>query len=109
MDVLLQAGKQLVLLSFVAPAINNSSPGTCAEGKNGTWQKNCDRDKDAMETSSKGCRSHGENKVPIYPDLPWRRPLPLPQIHRASKAGINSSAQPRRGGGGKQHRVVERK
>lgn len=89
MDVLLQAGKQLVLLSFVAPAINNSSPGTCGEGKNGTWQKNCDRDKDAMETSSKGCRSHGENKVPIYPDLPWRRPSPFPKsTERARQESI---------------------
>lgn len=49
-DVLLQAGKQLLSLALVAPAINKSSPGTCGEGKNGIWQKDCDRDKDAVET-----------------------------------------------------------
>lgn len=97
MDVLLQAGKQLVLLSFVAPAINNSSPGTCREGKNGTWQKNYDKDKDAMETSSKRCRSHGENKVPIYPDLPWGRPFPFPKsTERARQESIASTATERR-------------
>lgn len=59
MDILLQAGNQLVSFGFVPPAINNTSPGTCEEGKNGIWRKNCNKDKDAMETSSKGCRSQG--------------------------------------------------
>lgn len=79
MDVLLQAGKQLVSLSFVALAINKSSPGRCGEGKYGIWQKNCDKNKDAMETSSKGCRSRGRDGVLIYPDLPWGHPSPFPK------------------------------
>lgn len=52
MDVLLQAGNQLASFGFVPPTINNSSPGTCEEGENGMWQKNCNKDKDAMETST---------------------------------------------------------
>lgn len=91
MDVLLQAGKQLVWLSFVALAINKSSPGTCGEGKNGIWQKNCDRDKDAMETSSKGCRRQGRDEEPIYPSLPCLgTSLSLPQFHRVREAGIRN-------------------
>lgn len=89
MDVLLQAGKQLVSLCFVALAINKSSPGTCGEGKNGIWQKNCDRDKDAMETSSKGCRSQGGDEVPIYPALSCPGDIPPPSPNPQSEGGRN--------------------
>lgn len=89
MDVLLQAGKQLASLCFVALAINKSSPGTCGEGKNGIWQKNCDRDKDAMETSSKGCRSQGGDEVPIYPALSCPGDIPPPSPNPQSEGGRN--------------------
>lgn len=89
MDILLQAGYQLVSFGFVPPAINNSSPGTREEGKNGIWQKNCNEDKDAMETSSKGCRSQGGDKLPIYPDLPLGHPSPFPKsTERARQESI---------------------